>query len=225
MLSVLVETEVRKHAQNMALSHPAVTQANAGKVAASNVLDYLASLRFLLSRTVPHLRRAKARATDMGLTRLVPYLDQKIAEETGHERWAEDDVRELARHLGSSLAGRPLPAVVELVAFLDELTETDPRLYVVYALCNEYFTVLAGPAWIRGLSENCGVPLQALTAANKHIDADRAHAVHGFSELDELITDAALVPAVEGTIDRTMHLFDRFFREVVGHAESKAPTG
>jgi hypothetical protein len=112
---------------------------------------------------------------------------------------------------------------VELLEYLDDLTETDPRLYVVYALTNEYFTVLAGPTWIRALSENCGVPVEALTIASKHVEADRAHAARGFSELDHLITDDGMIPAVLVTVDQTMRLFDRFFREVVGRSETTAP--
>jgi pyrroloquinoline quinone (PQQ) biosynthesis protein C len=215
LLSETIKQELRARADEMASSHPAVVQARQGKVDSSNVANYLASLQFLFSQTVRHLEQAKAQAVRMGHAELVPFLERKIAEETGHEEWAENDLFQLSRHRGVTLSGRPLPAVVELVDYLDDLTETDPRLYIVYALSTEYFTVLAGPTWIRLLTEHCGVPLAALTAATKHIEADQAHAAHGFSILDELIRDPGLTPEARRTVDRMICLFDQFFREVV----------
>lgn len=199
----------------MAATHPAVAQAREGRVSADGVADYLASLGFLFSQTVPHMKKARVQALRLGHERLVPFFERKIAEETGHERWAESDLRELVRHAGRQVDGRPLPAILELCEYLNELIETDPRLYIVYALATEYFTVLAGPTWVQLLSENCGVPLDALTAASKHIEADREHAAEGLSGLDEMMPDPALAADARGTIDRMMRLFDQFFREVV----------
>lgn len=214
MFSETIKQELHRRVDRMATGHPAVKQAKEGKVGANQVANYLASLHFLFSQTIPHMERAKARSVHLGLVGLVPFFERKLVEEVGHEKWAEDDLRELVRHSGAVL-GRPLPATVELVKYLTDLIESDPRLYIVYAVCTEYFTVLAGPVWIQALTENCGVPRAALTAASKHVEADQEHAVHGFAEIDELITDPALGPAVADTVDRTMRLFDQLFREVV----------
>lgn len=198
----------------MATSHPAVAQAKQGKVGASQVANYLASLHFLLSQTVPHMEKARAQSVRLGQAGLVSFFERKLVEEVGHEKWAEDDLRKLAEHNGAAL-GRPVPAAVELGDYLTDLIEKDPRLYVVYVVCTEYFTVLAGPAWIQALTENCGIPDGALTAASKHVEADLEHAAHGFADIDSLITDPALGQAVADTVDRTMRLFDQLFREVV----------
>lgn len=181
----------------------------------SSVDRYLGSLHFLLSQTVPHLKIARAQALKMGDPALVRYFERKLEEEVGHEKWAEDDIRELQRHGGGGRAHAPLPAMLELVEYLAHLAESNPRLYVVYILSNEYFTVLAGPTWIQALTQHCGVPDSALTAASKHVEADQAHAAHGFEAIDELIRDPAMASAVNGTVDRTLRLFDQFFREVV----------
>lgn len=215
MISETVRRQIHTRALEMATTHPAVACAKQGNVGSRNVANYLASLRFLLSHTVPHLRQARARAADLGQGELTAFLEQKIVEEDGHEKWAEDDLRELGGRRGGTTDGKPLPAIVELVDYLADLSGTEPQLYIVYSLCTEYFTVVAGPTWIRALTEHCGVPASALTAVSKHVEADQAHAAYGFAVLDRLIPDPAMTSAVTGTVERTLGLFDQFFREVV----------
>jgi hypothetical protein len=150
---------------------------------------------------------------------LASWFERKIAEESGHERWPEQDLGELSRHGGVAVAGQTLPAIVELARYLSELIERDPRMYFVYALCAEYFTVLAGPTWISVLTEHCGIPVAALTAASKHVAADEAHAEHGFVQIDALVAgEAELEAPVTNTVRRTLGFFDQFFREVVNEA-------
>ena len=216
MLSETVRKELQLRTSELVAAHPAVVEAKAGRVGPEGVANYLASLRFLISQTVPHLTRARDRATQLKQLDLASCFERKIAEETGHERWAEEDLRELSRHGGVAVAGRPLPAIVELARYLNELIERDPRMYLVYALCTEYFTVLAGPTWISVLTEHCGVPGAALTVASKHVAADEAHAEHGFLQIDALLaSEPGLEVTVANTVRRTLSFFDQFFREVV----------
>lgn len=215
MFSETIKQELQTRTLKMTTSHMAVTQAKLGKVDTYSVGRYLVSLHYLMSQTVPHLERAKALARQAGQGSLVAYFEKKLEEETGHDKWAADDIRVLTSHAGHTAPGRPVPAAVELARYVASLIETDPRFYVVYVVCAEYFTVLAGPTWIEALTANCGVPGSALTVASKHVEADQAHAEHGFADIDEHLADPALEPAIASTIDRTMQLFDQLFREVV----------
>ena len=209
MIGQAVKIEVERRSRAMAAGHRSLLAAQRGGISSQALGRYLESLRYLLSHTPIHLRRAVEVARSRGLDALAQHFEKKIAEEEGHDKWAESD-------LAAFGAGpcEPLPAVIELVEFLGALLETDPRLYAVYIVTNEYFTVVAGSAWVRALNEGCGVPAGSLSAVTKHIEADAAHAAEGFQVLDELIADRTIQPDLAATVENTMGLFSRFFDQV-----------
>jgi hypothetical protein len=218
LLSETIELQIRARARKMTTSHAAIVEARRGGLGSGSVASYLASMHFLISHTVPHLQRARARATELGHSELATYFERKLAEEVGHEKWAENDLSELSRRGGDVARAHPFPSVDQLVEYVTELIEADPRLYAVYALCNEYFTLLAGPVWVKTLTESCNIPATALTVVTAHVEADRAHSARALAQIDELIPDPALTPLVTATVERTMELFDQFFQEVVSTA-------
>ncbi len=195
----------------MAAEHPCLAAARAGAISRYAVLRYLESLRYLLLHSQMYLQRAESGARSRGLNDLASFFEKKVAEEAGHDKWAEEDLSNLG---GGPAELEPLPAMRELVLYLDDLIRREPRLFAVYTTIAEYMTVLAGPIWVRALNEGCGVPLDSLTALTKHIEADQHHAAEAFRVLDVLITDESLESDVRRTIDDTMCLFSKVYDQV-----------
>ncbi len=214
MFSEMMKSEIERHSEQMLKAHPVVAAARAGELTREAVGRYLSSLHLTVSHTPKHLLRADAEARARGHDALGKFLISKCAEEIGHEKWAEDDMRLLGK--GDFAASySPLPAAHRLVRYLGELAERDPRLYLVYSLAAEYFTVLAGPTWIRVLTEGCQIPVDALTVVSKHVIADQKHAAEGIEAIDEFITDPSLGPAMKETLSQTFSLYGDLFDEVV----------
>lgn len=198
--------------------HPTAARVRAGRLPAGAISGYLGSVHSLLLHTVPHLRRARERAELLGFTELAEHFSEKVGEEASHHRWAEDDLR----HLGETFPGlgrrAALPAIGELTTYLEALIDEDPRLYLVYASCNEYFMVVAGPPWMALLHQHCGVPFEALTVIGKHVQADQHHAVEGLEAVERLAGDPALQPRVLRTVDDTLGLFSKLFDQMADAA-------
>jgi hypothetical protein len=163
------------------------------------VCAYLSSTRYLISQTIPNLGLAAQKARELGQHDLASCFLRKLREETGHDQWATEDISSLSRQFEIQDEACVVPAVLELVRLNRALIEVDPRLYLLYTLCAEYVTVLAGPAWVESLSA-AGIPSASLSVVTKHVQADQEHAEDGFRLLDEFLGETWPAPAVERTL-------------------------
>jgi hypothetical protein len=182
-----VRLQIENHAQRLLGNSPLFARARAGQITTHVVHAYLRSLHYLLSSTTLQLSLGLRRAIESGNPDLVAYFEEKQREEIGHEEWAASDMRRLAQCFGDLTPVSPAPSIVALCRFVEGVIDEDPRFYVVYALCAEYVTVLLGPAWIDALTRGCGVPVSALTAVSKHVEADAEHANEGFVALERFV--------------------------------------
>jgi hypothetical protein len=139
---------------------------------------------------------------------LADYFAQKSREESGHDRWADEDLAKLRRLFALGAAAEVPQAIQELVAFLTDLVNRDPRAYLGYVFFAEYFTVLLGPIWIAAL-ERCGVPAQAMSVVANHVELDVGHVESGSTEMD-ILTDEGCMPELRAVLSETMRLYDGF---------------
>jgi hypothetical protein len=171
---------------------------------------YLRSIHYAITSTALHMQMARQAALALGDRELATYFETKAAEERGHEVWAESDMHRLAQCFGAIGAVSPAPSIVALGRFNERLIEEDPRLFVAYMLCAEYFTVLIGPAWVEALTRGCGVPAAALTVVSKHVEADAAHACEGFSALDRFVAETRTQLRVRAVLDEVFGFLTGF---------------
>ena len=222
MLAKHLSQEIERYAERLQRENRLLELARRGEVTLDIVVGYLSGVAFMLGRTEPHLERAAARAREQGRPKLAEFYEHKRREETGHERWAQDDFSELRRLFGAA-AAKPVPrAIVELARFLEDAMDAAPASYLAYILFAEYLTVLVGPTWLTLLEERCGIPKRALSAISKHVELDVAHVDEGLREIDALITSAD-APALSRVLTHSMEAYDASYQALYDTHLSAAP--
>jgi hypothetical protein len=225
VVSEQVRLEIEAYSQRMLTGTPLLARARQGRITPIVVHAYLRSAHYLISHTVPHLRAARDVALAEGAVELAAFFADKEREEAGHETWAESDMRRLAECFGELGAVAPVPAIVNLTRLNERLIRDDPRLYIVYMVCAEYFTVLLGPAWIEALTRGCGVPATALTVVSKHVEADTVHAREGFDAIDRFVAVTLTWPRVREAVRAIFENLEQFPEDLLRlcQAGSAAP--
>ncbi|HKU38601.1 MAG TPA: hypothetical protein VJR89_10655, partial [Polyangiales bacterium] len=147
------------------------------------------------------------------------YFRGKAVEEKGHDSWASAD---LARLPAASSAGiEPAHAVRELVALQKSLIAQHPMCYAAYVLWAEYLTTLLGDEWLAAL-EAAGYAREQLSAAAKHLDADREHVLRGFLDIEALWQGEPEPAFVLGAVERAAQVFRAFCDEICSEAQRAA---
>jgi hypothetical protein len=219
MIADALRIEIEAHARRARVGNPMLRLAAAGRVPAAAIERYLASLRYALAHTVPYLTRATERAMATGRPALAAWFSHKRQEEAGHDRWADDDLGVLRSTFVLDADEEPVPAMCELMQYLQRTIDEDCRLYLGYIVWAEYFTVLAGGEVVKHLVERNGVPPAALTCLARHVVLDEAHTDEGFETIDALLDDPAIIPELRRVVRHAMGLFDRACVEMVDAAD------
>jgi len=213
MIAETLKTEIEDYAAGLLRSSRLFHLAQSGAVTPRMVGTYLFNLRYLFRQTVVHLNLARRESEARGRPALADYYATKAAEEHGHDAWAENDLATVTQKHDIMLPSQPSPAMADLVAYLQSVINTEPQRYVAHTLLAEYFTVLAGPAWLKALEERCGIPSSSLTAISRHVELDQLHVSDAFEQIDDLIAPREL-PGLAETLAKSMGYFERFFDEI-----------
>lgn len=221
MIGDMIRSDIEALAVRTLESGPLMERARAGQVTPSAVAAYLVSIKHVIRYTPVFLRRAHELSVARGFDDFAQFYAQKLADEEGHDQWAESDVSVMRSRFELSTSFEPMPSSLELVAYLKTAIERDPRCYISYVLLAEYFTVLVGPELVSTLEQRCRVPSSALSVVANHVELDKAHAAHGFSELDELVSDSSLFEPLVDTLHCSIGYIERFFSEVATFGSSE----
>jgi hypothetical protein len=212
MIAEILRRDIDTYADDLRKS-PLLIAARNGSVTPKMVGSYLASVQVLLEHTPVHLRYARERADQLGLSRLVAFFDEKMQEEQDHDRWAAGDQERLAESFGTLARQKPLPSIRRVLENTERAIERSPYEYLAYILFAEYLTVVLGPEWVQALVD-CGVPREALSAITQHAELDKDHVVDDCHVIDSLIEDVSLLDSLRGTLRTTMARFSDFFDAV-----------
>lgn len=216
MLASSIKQEIIAYAERTRFSNPFMLGAAAGKLKGDAVARYLASLRFMLGCTPAFLQRSQRVAQRRGAPKLAAYFAKKLIEEDGHDAWAEYDMRNLVKQFEiAEHSQQPVPSILTLATYLEQLIDQDPRLYLTYILWAEFITALLGTELVGHLVGRCGVSKSALSSVVKHVELDGDHAEHGFSEVADLVEDPNLLPMMRKTMDMFTQMFDKACFEMV----------
>ncbi len=223
MISSELKQRIDEYASRLDATSELLELARAGALRVETVALYLVSIRHLVRQTPVHLAVARQRALALGSPELAHYFDQKLAEETGHDRWADADLTEIRTRFGVTPAGAPLQPMQDLVDFITALVRSEPESYLAYILFAEYFTVVIGPVWIEALTRHCGIPRGAMTVIGQHVELDKHHVLAGCAEIDQLVRDPDSAARLHIALTATMRHYDDFILELV-RANSEWPS-
>ncbi|MGZ3698902.1 MAG: hypothetical protein ACXWP5_12285 [Bdellovibrionota bacterium] len=197
-------------------TNPFFAQARSGVVTRDQVAAYVQSLHylFLASTRLSSLaeREARARRQDA----LAAFFSNKTHEETGHEKWAEEDLKSMDRP-----EQKVCRTIVAQVDYLEKLIKEDPGSFLGYIFFAEYVTVRGGPTLLRLLEENCGIPSAHFTAVGKHVEADQHHVKEDLQEIERILGEnghkrAVSERAIRTVVDQAMQFFGDFCGEIAG---------
>ena len=194
---------------------PLMCMAREGSLTSRAVALYLTSLKELFVQSQISLRLAHERAAAQGQERFASYFLRKVREEHGHEQWAADDLQQLPAAVAQGML--PARTIQRFARLQRELLSGHPMCLIVYVVWAEYLTVLLGDEWLDALAV-CGHQRAALSAVAKHIDADRAHAAHGFEVLDALWDGQPALDALLACLTRAEQTFAEFCQEICQEA-------
>jgi len=200
--------------------NPLFKMTEEGAVTKAMVIQYLANLRFMHASTPTHCRRASDRAMDLGIPKLAAYFEEKIAEEMGHEAWADRDMAKLRPEAKVEPNSAVTESIRSLVALIERTIDANPAFYLAYIAFSEYITVILGPAWLDLLSERCGIPHTSMTAIGNHVELDREHAEEVFGCIDDFVTDPKQIGVMRELLRNVVRHFDGFCAEIAASSES-----
>jgi hypothetical protein len=196
--------------------------AEQGAVTPRAAASYLYNLYYVIQYTEPHLALAAAAALARGDRALAAFFEHKAGEERGHEAWAASDLARLVTSFGLTPPAVPKRSMEGLVRTLERAIHREPSSYVVYVIFVEYFTVIAGPAWLRLLTERCRLPLSVLSVVDHHVELDREHAAHAFAELERVVPAEAM-PSVLEMARTAMSAVEAFYEELADEITGASP--
>jgi len=151
--------------------------------------EYMFRLYCAVRAVVPLMETARARAMAMAATcpvaaLLVPYLQDHIAEETGHDQWLLEDLEVLGLSRSEVLSRPPARTVAALVGSQYYwVLHTHPVAFLGYATLVE-----GSPVKIEALEylEHAGIPREALRTLYLHAELDIDHGAEAGRFLDSL---------------------------------------
>jgi len=218
-LSTPLRQLIERWSDDLRRSSSLLTLTKSGKLPVHAVAFYLASLRYLFRRSEANLPIAAEVARQRGDRELAAYFVAKAQEEQGHDAWASRDLARLPPRAADG--AQPARAARALVELQGQLIARHPLCFAAYVLWSEYFTVLLGDEWLDALSAS-GYARTQVTAIAWHVDADRSHAAHGFSELERLWQGDPPLDTILAGVERAGRIFAAFCDEVFGEAQAVA---
>lgn len=224
MIGNALRVEIERFAVDRIRKSGLFRMAEDGRVGRACIRAYLENIHYLISHTPQCLQLAVDRSREKGLPEVARFFERKLAEETGHDVWAERDIASVSDS-GAVRVPQVTDAMRDLVSFILATIEREPVLYLSYVLFAEYFTVVIGPEWVRLLDERCGIPRGSMTVIANHIELDVDHVEHALDEIDDLVGDPALLPAMREVLRESMARFEQFCVELAdayeGHDEQR----
>ena len=147
----------------IAFAERVVSLLNGRRLTRREYVGLLGQLYYFSAAAQVHLRQVIDRIDDPALSR---WFVHHAAEERGHHRWAEQDLRDLGEAIPL-----PLPATVRLMAHMDEVA-SGPRPYLVLGISSvaENLSPLLDPAAL--LPEGVNGASRYLT---RHAILDQGH--------------------------------------------------
>jgi hypothetical protein len=216
MFASKLKNRVDHHVKRMRDGNLLVRKASTGRIGKREFFDYLNNLMYFFHHTVIHLDIARTRALALGLNEIVPFLDEKISEETGHEQWARNDLRASGSAQVDVDLGRVAPATHRILAHGVDLIYRDPELFLAYMFFHEYVAVVGGPEFLAHLETQCGIPPERVTALAWHADLDRHHVEEDLMEIQRVVVRSPekAEPLLE-VVDETARFVDDFYAGMV----------
>jgi len=185
-----------------------------GQVTPEMLMRYIVGVEHTVYSTIPNLKFAIERSRELGLPALAAHYEHKIKEEIGHDIWAQDDEKKIEDIYGVAVERQQPEAITRLIACHHEAIKKDPRLFLVYLMFTEYFTVISVPKWVSLLQERCSIPPETMSVLTNHAELDKEHVDEGVREINALTKGVKDLQPYIDLLDETMEHYAQFCEDV-----------
>lgn len=210
-IATFLKTTLENYWKHTKTNNPFYQTLFSGKIRHETVARYLESVRHLVVYTPIHLTMAAQEANKRGLTKLADFYKLKLAEETGHDAWAESDLEKLAILAPKTRMTRQVsPGIEAMIRYNEETIKKDPVLYFVHVFFAEYFTVLEGPDFTAALRK---IGVKQASIIDNHVELDVDHVAELVDVLEDIVP-ASYQAAFEKHLKQTLTIFEGFCAEL-----------
>ena len=215
-------TETAPGQQSLA-SVPQIQDGLAGRISLPTYIAYLTEAYHHVKHTVPLMQAAKARLDDAH-ARFRDALDEYISEETGHEAWILNDIRNCGGDPEAVRTGNPRPATQAMVDYVyDYIAQVNPMGFFGMVLVLEGTSTAMATHGAAAVAASLGLGPQCFSYLTSHGALDVEHMAFFQRLMDEVedpADQAAIIEVAHGIFQRFGDLFraiphDRVLAHVV----------
>lgn len=189
-------TETAQGQQTLA-AVPQIQDGLAGAISRETYIAYLTEAYHHVKHTVPLMRAARA-GLDDAHDRFRHALDEYIAEETGHEEWILNDIRNCGGDPEAVRNGTPRAATQAMVDYAyDYIRRVNPMGFFGMVLVLEGTSVRLATQGAEAVARNLGLGPQCFSYLTSHGALDQEHLVFFQKLMDEVADPADQAAIIE----------------------------
>jgi len=193
-------TETPQGQQTLA-SVPQIQDGLTGAISRETYIAYLTEAYHHVKHTVPLMQAARA-GLDDAHQRFREALDEYIAEETGHEEWILNDIRNCGGDPEAVRNGTPRAATQAMVDYAyDYIRRVNPMGFFGMVLVLEGTSVRLATQGAEAVARNLGLGPQCFSYLTSHGALDQEHLVffqNLMGEVDDPADQAAIIEVANG---------------------------
>ncbi|MBX3479004.1 MAG: iron-containing redox enzyme family protein [Caulobacter sp.] len=205
-------TETAAGQQTLA-SVPQIQDGLIGAISRETYIAYLTEAYHHVKHTVPLMQAARAGLADTH-ERFRQALDDYIAEETGHEAWILNDIRNCGGDPEAVRLGLPRPATQDMVDFVYAyIDQVNPMGFFGMVLVLEGTSVRLATQGASAVAESLGLGPECFSYLTSHGALDQDHLVF-FQQLMDEVADPNDQAAIIEVAQAVFNLFAGVFRSI-----------
>ena len=206
--------------QKILASVPQIQDGLTGRISRETYIAYLTEAYHHVKHTVPLMQAARA-GLDNAHDRFRHALDEYIAEETGHEHWILDDIRNSGGDAEAVRRGEPREATQRMVAFAyDYIAKVNPMGFFGMVFVLEGTSVRLATQGAEAVARNLNLGPECFSYLTSHGSLDMEHLVF-FQRLMDEVTDpddqAAIIEVARAIYERFADVFRAIPHDRVVH--------
>ena len=194
-------------------SVPQIQDGLAGKISLATYIAYLTEAYHHVKHTVPLMQAARAKLRP-DQTVFLEALEEYIEEETGHEAWILNDIRNCGNDPEAVRTGKPRPQTQAMVDFVYRYIETqNPVGFFGMVLVLEGTSTRLATQGAAAVAKDLNLGPQCFSYLSSHGSLDLEHMVF-FQKLMDQVEDPADQAAVIEVAQNVFTLFAAMFAAI-----------
>ena len=189
---------------------PQIQDGLTGQISLPTYIAYLTEAYHHVKHTVPLMQAAKAGLDDRH-ARFRDALDEYIAEETGHEAWILNDIRNCGGDAEAVRNGQPRAATQAMVDYAyDYIATVNPMGFFGMVLVLEGTSVRLATEGAQAVAKSLNLGPQCFSYLTSHGALDQDHLVFFqklMDEVDDPADQAAIIEVAKGVFQRFADVF------------------